>query len=253
MDKPPGMKKRKFIKTASTLVVGAAVSPIMACKAELKDARNAAKDSLKEAVTQGANFELPALLYSFDALAPNIDARTMEIHHGKHHAGYVRKFNAALDGSSMAGKSIEDILADIGPDDSGLRNNGGGHYNHSLFWSVMSPNGGGIPSGDLADAINGTFDSFDSFKEQFSKAAATRFGSGWAWLCQGGDGKLFVCSTPNQDNPMMANISEHQGMPLLGLDVWEHAYYLNYQNRRGDYIANFFNIIDWNAVAARMT
>ena len=251
MGQPPEMKKRKFIKTASTVIVGAAVSPMIACKADVK---STAESTAKEAVsTVQANFELPKLSFAFDALEPNIDAMTMEIHHGKHHAGYVRKFNAALEGSTHSGKSLEDILSGIGPDDAGLRNNGGGHYNHSLFWSAMSPNGGGQPSGDLADAINAAFDNFDTFKDQFSKSATGRFGSGWAWLCQGADGKLFVTSTPNQDNPLMSNITETTGTPLLGLDVWEHAYYLNYQNRRGDYVANFFNIIDWNAVGSRMT
>lgn len=252
MDKPPGMKKRNFIKTSSAIIVAAAVSPMMACKEALKETKNSAEDSAKSAVQGTPAFELPKLAFAFDALAPNIDAKTMEIHHGKHHAGYVRKFNAALEGNALAGKSIEDILASIGPDEAGLRNNGGGHYNHSLFWSVMSPSGGGAPSGDLADAINASFDSFDNLKEEFSNAAKTRFGSGWAWLCKGADNKLFVCSTPNQDNPVMDNISDQNGTPLLGLDVWEHAYYLNYQNRRGDYVDNFFNIINWNAVADRL-
>jgi len=243
------MRKRKFIKTTSALVVGAVVSPIMGCKPE----SNKSAEKIAEAVAKpSSNFELPPLPYSFDALAPNVDAQTMEIHHDKHHAGYVRKFNAALGGSSHAGKSLEDILGAIGPEDIGLRNNGGGHYNHSLFWSVMSPDGGGAPSGDLADAINGSFGSFDQFREQFSTAAKTRFGSGWAWLAKGADGKLFVTSTPNQDNPLMTNIDGEKGTPILGLDVWEHAYYLNYQNRRGDYVANFFNVINWKEVARRL-
>lgn len=246
------MKKRKFIKTTSTMVVAAAISPMIACKADIKDA---VKDDVKSAVKGSmskSSFELPALPYSFDALAPNIDATTMEIHHDKHHAGYVRKFNAALEGSAFAGKGLNEILAGIGPDDIGLRNNGGGHYNHSLFWSVMSPNGGGVPKGDLSDAINASFDSFDTFKEEFGKAAKTRFGSGWAWLVKGADNKLFVTSTPNQDNPLMSNIEGKKGTPILGLDVWEHAYYLNYQNRRGDYVGNFFNVINWDEVAKRL-
>ena len=243
------MKKRTFIKTTSALVVGAAVSPMAACKAELKEA---AKEATKSSVAVSDAFTLPELPYAFDALSPNIDAMTMEIHHGKHHAGYVRKFNAALEGTSFQGKSLEEILSTIGPDDTGLRNNGGGHYNHSLFWSIMTPGGGGTPSGDLADAINANFDSFENFKQVFSKAAGSRFGSGWAWLIKTDDGKLSVDSTPNQDNPLMSNIASTKGTPILGLDVWEHAYYLNYQNRRGDYVSNFFNIINWNEVANRL-
>ncbi|MCL4116882.1 UNVERIFIED_CONTAM: hypothetical protein GTU68_060633 [Idotea baltica] len=185
-------------------------------------------------------------------MEPNIDARTMEIHHDKHHAGYVRKLNAALKESSVVGNSIEEILANVSDSDTGVRNNGGGHYNHSLFWSNMSPQASGMPKGDLGDAINAAFGSFDTFKEQFSTAAKTRFGSGWAWLSKGSDGKLFVSSTPNQDNPLMSGIVESVGTPLLGIDVWEHAYYLNYQNRRGDYVNNFFNTINWNAVAKRL-
>lgn len=194
-------------------------------------------------------FELPDLPYAHDALEPHIDARTMEIHHGKHHAGYTSKLNAAIEGTDMEGKSIEDLLANH-TDNNAVRNNGGGYYNHDLFWKVMSPNGGGEPSGELADAINDAFGSFDKFKEEFSNAAATRFGSGWAWLCVHNGGKLEVCSTPNQDNPLMPNAG-CDGTPILGLDVWEHAYYLNYQNRRPDYIAAFFNVINWDEVAKR--
>ncbi|MDN5216241.1 superoxide dismutase [Fulvivirgaceae bacterium BMA12] len=195
-------------------------------------------------------FELPALPYAHDALEPNIDARTMEIHHGKHHNGYVTNLNNAISGTDLDGKSIEDILKSVSTQSGAVRNNGGGHYNHSLFWSIMSPNGGGSPTGDLAAAIDAKFGAFDGFKEEFSKAAATRFGSGWAWLCVDAQGELCVCSTPNQDNPLM-DIAECPGTPILGLDVWEHAYYLNYQNRRPDYIAAFFNVIDWDAVAAK--
>lgn len=190
-------------------------------------------------------FELPKLAYAYDALEPHIDARTMEIHHSKHHNGYTTKLNAAIEGTDFEGKSIEDILASCA-DNAAVRNNGGGFWNHSLFWSIMSPNGGGEPSGDLADDIKETFGSFEGFKEAFSKAAATQFGSGWAWLCVA-DGKLEVCSTANQDNPMMG--INCGGTPILGLDVWEHAYYLNYQNRRPDYINAFFNVIDWNKVS----
>lgn len=195
------------------------------------------------------SFELPKLPYAFDALEPHIDARTMEIHHGKHHAGYTNNLNAAIAGTDLEGKSIEEILKNC-KDKSAVRNNGGGFYNHSLFWEIMSPNGGGQPTGELADAINSTFGSFDAFKEEFSKAAATRFGSGWAWLCVA-NGKLEVCSTANQDNPVMGEGC--QGTPILGLDVWEHAYYLNYQNRRPDYINAFFNVINWDEVAKRYT
>lgn len=194
-------------------------------------------------------YTLPELPYSHDALEPHIDAKTMEIHHGKHHNGYVTKVNAALEGTDLGSKSIEDLISDLDavPQDKrgAVRNNGGGHANHSLFWSVMCPNGGGEPSGALADAINEAFGSFDGFKEQFTTAAGTRFGSGWAWLSVDG-GKLVVESTPNQDSPLMEGRT-----PILGLDVWEHAYYLNYQNRRPDYVSAFFNVIDWNAVGER--
>lgn len=194
------------------------------------------------------SFTLPELPYAANALEPHFDARTMEIHHGKHHAGYVSKLNAAIEGTELASKSIEELMSVAGSNNA-VRNNGGGHYNHSLFWSILSPNGGGNPSGKLADAINSAFGSFDAFKEAFNNAAATRFGSGWAWLVVTNDG-LKVTSTPNQDNPLM-DIAEVKGTPILGLDVWEHAYYLNYQNRRPDYIEAFWNIIDWNAVSAR--
>lgn len=193
------------------------------------------------------SFELPQLPYAYDALEPNIDARTMEIHHGKHHAAYTTNLNAAIAGTDLEGKSIEEIMT-LCKDKPAVRNNGGGFYNHNLFWEVMSPNGGGNPSGALADAIDSAFGSFENFKDAFSKAAATRFGSGWAWLCVA-DGKLEVCSTPNQDNPLMGEGC--QGTPILGLDVWEHAYYLNYQNRRPDYINAFFNVINWAEVSRR--
>lgn len=193
-------------------------------------------------------FELPDLPYASNALEPHIDAKTMEIHHGKHHNAYVTKLNDAIKGTPMESKSLEDLLKDH-MDVGAVRNNGGGHWNHSLFWTIMSPNGGGTPSGDLASAIDSAFGSFDAFKEEFSKAAATRFGSGWAWLCVVG-GKLEVCSSPNQDNPIMPGVG-CGGTPILGLDVWEHAYYLNYQNRRPDYISAFFNVINWDEVARR--
>ena len=192
-------------------------------------------------------FELPSLPYATDALEPHIDTKTMEIHHGKHHAGYTAKLNGAILGTDLEGKSIENILASAGSAGSGVRNNGGGFYNHCLFWEIMAPNAGGNPTGDLAAAIELAFGSFDAFKDAFSNAAATQFGSGWAWLIVV-DGKLQVTSTPNQDNPLM-DIAEVKGSPILGLDVWEHAYYLNYQNRRPDYINAFFNVVNWDKVA----
>lgn len=193
------------------------------------------------------SFELPQLPYAYDALEPHIDARTMEIHHSKHHAAYTTNLNAAIQGTDLEGKSIEEILLAC-KDKPAVRNNGGGFWNHNLFWEVMAPNAGGQPTGELADAIASAFGSFDAFKEEFAKAATTRFGSGWAWLCVEA-GKLVVCSTANQDNPLMGEGCT--GTPILGLDVWEHAYYLNYQNRRPDYIHAFFNVVNWEAVAKK--
>jgi Fe-Mn family superoxide dismutase len=195
-------------------------------------------------------FELPKLNYSYDALEPYIDARTMEIHHSKHHGGYTSKLNDAVKGTDLENKSIEEILASVSGASTAVRNNGGGYYNHNLFWEVMSPNGGGVPEGDLMDAINKNFGSFDEFKETFNNAAATRFGSGWAWLLKNDSGQLVVTSTPNQDNPLM-DIAEVKGTPVLGLDVWEHAYYLKYQNKRPEYIDAFWNVINWDEVAKR--
>ena len=195
-------------------------------------------------------FQLPELGYAYDALEPNIDARTMEIHHSKHHNGYTTKLNGAIAGSDLEGKSIEDILDNLDMSNAGVRNNGGGFYNHSLFWSVMNPNDKGEISGDLKNAIEAEFGSEEAFKDAFSKAAATQFGSGWAWLCVHKGGKVEVCATPNQDNPLMPGVT-CGGTPILGLDVWEHAYYLNYQNRRPDYITAFFNVINWNEVSKR--
>lgn len=195
-------------------------------------------------------FELPALGFDYAALEPNIDAKTMEIHHGKHHAGYTNNLNNAIEGTDLEGKSIEDILTNLDMSNKAVRNNGGGFYNHSLFWSVINPEGKGRLSGELKDAIEAAFGSFDDFKAAFSKAAATQFGSGWAWLCVHPGGKVEVCSTANQDNSLMPGIG-CGGTPILGLDVWEHAYYLNYQNRRPDYIEAFFNVINWNEVERR--
>ncbi|NQY66343.1 MAG: superoxide dismutase [Flavobacteriales bacterium] len=195
-------------------------------------------------------FELPELPYATDALEPHIDKETMEIHHGKHHNAYTTNLNNAIAGTDIEGQSIEDILANISKHSPAVRNNGGGYFNHSLFWSTLSPNGGGEPTGALADAINSAFGSLDAFKEKFATAGATRFGSGWAWLCVNADGSLCVCSSANQDNPLM-DIAECPGTPILGLDVWEHAYYLNYQNRRPDYIAAFWNVVNWKEVSER--
>lgn len=192
-------------------------------------------------------FELPKLNYAFNALEPHIDARTMEIHHGKHHQAYVTNLNNAIAGTDAEKMSIEEICKNISKFPMAVRNNGGGHYNHTLFWEIMSPKGGGVPSNEVGKAIESELGGFDKFKADFTQAGATRFGSGWAWLCVKADGKLCVCSSPNQDNPLM-DISECKGTPILGMDVWEHAYYLNYQNRRPDYMTAFFNVIDWNKV-----
>jgi superoxide dismutase, Fe-Mn family len=195
-------------------------------------------------------FELPKLEYDYAALEPNIDARTMEIHHTKHHQAYVTNLNNALAGGIWENKSLEDILANVSKLPVAVRNNGGGHFNHTMFWQVMSPKGGGNPAADLLDALNRYFGSFDKFKEQFTAAAMTRFGSGWAWLVKTGD-ELKITSTPNQDNPLM-DLAEVKGMPVLGVDVWEHAYYLKYQNRRNEYLAAFWNVVNWDNVARRM-
>jgi Fe-Mn family superoxide dismutase len=197
-------------------------------------------------------FELPPLPYAFDALEPSIDALTMEIHHGKHHAAYVAKLNDATQGTELENMSLNELMSVIGKNSPAVRNNGGGHFNHSLFWTIMSPDGSGTPDGELAAAINGKFGSFDAFKKEFSNAAATRFGSGWAWLCVDPKKELCVCSTPNQDNPMM-DIAECPGTPILGLDVWEHAYYLKYQNRRPDYVSAFWDVVNWEEVTKRFT
>ncbi|MBZ4676753.1 MAG: superoxide dismutase [Anaerophaga sp.] len=195
-------------------------------------------------------FELPKLDYAYDALEPYIDARTMEIHHTKHHGGYTSKLNAAIEGTDLEGKSIEELLSNVSKHSTAVRNNGGGYYNHNLFWKVMAPDAGGKPEGELLAAIEKDFGSFDQFKETFNNAAATRFGSGWAWLVKQNNGKLVVGSTANQDNPLM-DVSELKGTPILGLDVWEHAYYLKYQNKRPEYIDAFWNVVNWDEVAKR--
>lgn len=195
-------------------------------------------------------FTLPDLPYAFNALEPHVDARTMEIHHDKHHAAYVNNLNAAIQGTEHEGKSLEELLANISKLPAAVRNNGGGHWNHTLFWEIMSPDGGGEPTLDVASKINKNFGSFDEFKKQFAQAAATRFGSGWAWLCVDADDNLFITSTPNQDNPLM-DVAEKKGQPILGLDVWEHAYYLHYQNRRPDYVTAWWNVVNWDEVNRR--
>jgi len=195
-------------------------------------------------------FELPKLNYAYDALEPHIDARTMEIHYSKHHNGYTAKLNAAIEGTNLEDKSINELLSNLDMNNAGVRNNGGGFYNHSLFWKIMNPEDKGYLSGSLKDAIIDAYETVDNFKTVFSKAAATQFGSGWAWLCVHKGGKVEVCSTPNQDNPLMPSVS-CGGIPIMGLDVWEHAYYLNYQNRRPDYIEAFFKVINWNEVERR--
>ncbi len=199
-------------------------------------------------------FKLPKLPYDYKALQPHIDGRTMKIHHTKHHQGYTNKLNAAIAGTKFEKMKIEDILKKVSKAPAGARNNGGGFYNHNLFWSVMSPDGGGAPSktSAIGKAINKSFGSFDKFKEQFAAAAATRFGSGWAWLCVNRSGNLFITSTPNQDNPLM-DVAEKKGTPILGLDVWEHAYYLKYQNKRGDYVQAFFDVVNWSAVGRKFS
>ena len=194
-------------------------------------------------------FELPKLPYDFNALEPHIDARTMEIHHGKHHNAYVTNLNNAIAGTDMESKSLDELMK-IAGSNTAVRNNGGGHYNHTLFWNIMSPNGGGQPTGELAAAIDAKFGSFDAFKDEFAKAAATRFGSGWAWLVVDANKQLAVSSTPNQDNPLM-DVADVKGTPILGIDVWEHAYYLHYQNRRPDYVGAFWNVINWDEVSKR--
>ena len=196
-------------------------------------------------------FELPQLPYAYDALEPHFDAQTMEIHHTKHHQAYVTNLNNAIQGTEMESQSIEDILQNIAAAPAAVRNNGGGHWNHSLFWQILTPNGGGQPSAASGEALTQSFGSYDKFKEEFTKAATTRFGSGWAWLCKQADGSLQICSTPNQDNPLMPDAG-CKGTPVLGLDVWEHSYYLKYQNKRPDYIAAFYNLINWDEVNKRL-
>ena len=237
------MERRTFLKAAAVTASGIILNPLASCTSGEEVMANPLS------IAPGANgFELPALAFETKALAPHIDQQTMEIHHGKHHAGYVKKLNAALDGTQFTSMKLEETLAKVTDEHTGVRNNGGGHYNHSLFWNTLSPKSG-APNADLSKALDESFGSFDGFKEEFAKAAATVFGSGWAWLSIDKSGKLFVSQTPNQDNPLMANLVEKPGQPIMGLDVWEHAYYLNYQNRRGDYVAAFFNVVNWDKVS----
>ncbi len=243
------MNKRTFLKTGAFATAAVIANPFT-----LSSCNRAASAMTAIPTIGGKNaagkFELPPLPYQFDALEPNIDKMTMEIHHDKHHAGYVSKLNDAISGKSYATMTLEQIIESVKADDTAVRNNGGGHYNHSMFWKWMAPKSGGVPKGRIGDFINSKFTSFDKLKEQFNTAAGTRFGSGWAWLVLGSNGDLMVTSTPNQDNPMMKNIvsSKEYGFPILGLDVWEHAYYLKYQNKRGDYVSNFWNIVNWDEV-----
>lgn len=236
------MKKRTFLKVAGVSLASTMILPIWSCHSKSKENKAGEKTHI---------FKLPNLSYNYNALEPNIDARTMEIHHSKHHAGYVKKLNAALAGSAFAGKELLEIFPLLSMDDDGVRNNGGGHFNHTLFWTNMSPSAKDKPEGDLLSAIQTNFGDFENFKKLFWKEAKSVFGSGWAWLCKDENNKLFITSTPNQDNPLMKKLVEKTGTPILVLDVWEHAYYLKYQNRRGDYINNFFNVIDWDEVSKR--
>jgi len=238
--------RRKFIASLSALGIGLAASKAEAAAGMINKVTGFNERNIKM-----AKYELTVLPYQYDALEPFIDKITMEIHHSRHHQAYVNNLNNAIAGTEMEGLSMHDLLANISKYPAAVRNNGGGHYNHDLFWKIMKPAGGGAPQGALADAINAAFDSFDNFKEKLSNAAMTRFGSGWAWLVVSG-GKLVVSSTPNQDNPLM-DVADVKGTPILGIDVWEHAYYLKYQNKRNEYVANWFNTINWDEVSKRFT
>lgn len=237
------MDKRTFLKTGVLATAAAFVNPF-----RMISNNQSIEIGVAEPMLPG-NFQLPALAYKFDALEPHIDKMTMEIHHDRHHAGYVNNLNKAVDGTPYLNMGIEQILGSVKASDTAVRNNGGGHYNHTLFWKLMKPNGGGAPSGRMADFINAKFGSFDKMKEQFNAAATSRFGSGWAWLCVNKKGDLYITSTPNQDNPLMKKIvKKDYGFPILGIDVWEHAYYLKYQNKRADYVGAFWNVINWDEV-----
>lgn len=236
------MERRKFLTSLGLITIAGSINKIEAITKNIKTINNRSNIDMSK-------FELPSLPYAFNALEPHIDAKTMEIHHGKHHAAYVANLNKAVEGTENDGKSLDELFKNISKLPAAIRNNGGGHYNHSIFWTIMGPQKGAQPTGALADAINGTFGSFDKFKEQFNNAATTRFGSGWAWLVNS-NGKLVVTSTPNQDNPLM-DVADVKGFPVMGLDVWEHAYYLLYQNKRPDYINAWWNVVNWDEVAKR--
>jgi superoxide dismutase, Fe-Mn family len=247
------MQKREFLRFLGIFGLGTAVqSCSMTKKAPVVPAKPMMPE-FKPTALRSKPFELAPLPYPNDALEPNIDKQTMEIHHDRHHKAYVDNLNKAVETGKFMNWELADIFAHINAEDAmAVRNHGGGHWNHTFFWESMSAKGGGAPTGELAKAIDAQFGSFDKFKEQFNTAAKSVFGSGWAWLCKGADGKLFITATPNQDNPLMTNLAKMPGKPLLGLDVWEHAYYLKYQNKRADYVGNFWNVIDWNKVASRM-
>lgn len=249
------MDKRKFLKLTGAVAAGAIIAPTLTFCGNGNSENKTKIDSVSDDTGRSVVFTLPPLPYAFNALEPYIDERTMTIHHDKHHAGYTKKLNAALEGNAtFEGMDILTIFANLdgSPEQDAVRNNAGGYYNHDLFWKVMAPNAGGMPTGKLAEMIDRDFGSFNAFKEAFTEEASNVFGSGWAWLCVGDNEKLFITSTPNQDNPLMTNIAEEKGTPVLGLDVWEHAYYLNYQNMRGNYIDNFFNVVNWSQVEENM-
>ena len=249
------MDKRTFLKTAGLATIGIILNPLSACDSSKKTDTTTDVDSTNVATENGlftlkSPFELPALPYDFAALAPKIDKQTMEIHHGKHHQGYVNKLNKAIEGTNFANQNLLEILENVGENDTDVRNNGGGHYNHSLFWESLSPKNQ-MATGNLKAALEKDFGSYEAFQKEFTEESKDVFGSGWSWLCKANDGKLFITSTPNQDNPLMKNLAEQTGTPLLGLDVWEHAYYLNYQNKRAEYIENFYKIINWEKIEER--
>ena len=235
------------------MVVMVSALSFSACQQPTQETENTSENQTKEPEVmkdQNGKYTLPELSYAYDALEPNIDKMTMEIHHTKHHQGYVNNLNNAIAGTEMESVSLTDLFKNMSQYPVAVRNNGGGHWNHSMFWTIMGPNGGGEPSEKLLSAIESRFTSFEAFTEEFNKAAATRFGSGWAWLIVDANGELQVTSTPNQDNPLM-DVADVQGMPILGVDVWEHAYYLKYQNRRPEYVGNFWNVINWAEVERR--
>lgn len=244
------MKKRKFTFLTALLLLGVAFTSCQQVQEKNESETNNNEQQKSQTTMKDGMHTLPELNYAYDALEPHIDARTMEIHHTKHHQAYINKLNDAIEGTDLANKNLEDIFANMSNHSVAVRNNGGGHFNHTMFWQVMSPDGGGNPGGKLMSAIEAKFESFDKFKEEFNTSAATRFGSGWAWLIVDSNGELHVTSTPNQDNPLM-DVADVKGTPILGLDVWEHAYYLNYQNRRPDYVNAFWNVVNWAEVEKR--